>query len=208
MSKDNEGCSISLIKHLQDKTGLFYPRCLKFIEHKYTYEVEDIDERLDMKCLCGKSNIKEINVFMFDFKDKYEEFDIGSICIDRISNDKELINFPDIYKHWKQQAKKAILEVKKLRNKNKKCIKCNKPWDKPRCFHQGLCMNCRTNRQRLREILNIKIILPKYSGHILGDLINDEPGFENYMMWCIDKETRQSDIFQEFFNYKHLLDLV
>lgn len=201
MKKEKKkSCSLSLIRGLQNKTKMFYPRCLKYINYVETYKVSEDELKI---CTCGKLGIKEINVFNFKYDDKDIYFNIGSVCIDRITEDKTLIDDVEIYKHWEKQAIKAINGIKSIRNTNKKCNICFTPWTYKYCFRDGLCSNCRIKKNKLNELLKTKIILPKYNGLQLKDIVDNI----KYIEFCIENKTRQHKLFMEYIELKNNLKI-
>jgi len=101
----------------------------------------------NFKCLCGKTHLKNLNIFSLDGKD--ENIIIGSTCIDRIQNltsihtkNEKLLN--------KITEILQLIDVDIKKNENKPCLKCGeyaikKKTDYKNPHRNHLCKTCIIN---------------------------------------------------------------
>jgi len=180
-----------LKKALYRETNIMFPQCLKYLFYTSdNYSIGDIEND---ECICGVP-IKYIFHVDFIHRDEKKILDIGSTCIEKLMEDMELIKDKEIYEHWKQQVIKILKDFQMIKNKYKKCLHCKKDWTHKRCFHKGLCKEC---KQEYNKILNTKIILNKYVGRKLKDIKNER----RYLDFCIEKKTRQHQLFTDYLNF-------
>lgn len=198
-------CYFLLRQKLEKETGKKFPECLEYIEdtgqfcvteNKYKETEFECDcDRTKFKgihshCLCGVG-ITRINIFKNTITNK--EIAIGSTCIENLAQD--ISNYMENKEEFKRMYMRWIAILQKINTKYKNCKKCNKPWDSPRCFHKGLCVDCRSKKKELdKEIC----ILPKFKGQSLIKVYEANP---SYFSFCIEKQTRQYETFKEYLSY-------
>jgi hypothetical protein len=193
------GCYYILRKKLEEETGKNFPECLEYIEFVDDFGCnKDFDCRCDKDknnllhhhCLCGVI-IKHVNTFKNKLTDI--EFPIGSSCIENLVKDisdymQNKEGFTEMYNKW-------VEILRSIKRKYKNCKKCGVDWDKPRCFINGLCRDCRNKKQILDKE---KCILPKFKGQPLIKVFKANP---SYFKFCIEKQTRQYETFKEYLTY-------
>jgi hypothetical protein len=193
-------CYIRLRNGISKLTQKPFPKCLYYIDQvdniyasltsNPEYICKDCGEgEIHSHCAC-RVRIKHINIFIN--KRTNTKFIIGNICVNSLVKDLKKyednsIEFKDLYSKWN-----AIRC--NINNKNRKCQHCEKPWTYKNCFHAGLCKECKVLE---KEILNTKIILPKYKNWKLKTMKDDI----EYMKLCIEWKTRQADLFKSYIEF-------
>ena len=168
------------------ETGIKFPECLKYIEFdRYSNDYD--------KCICGVKIIHKFH-YIFEKEGRTESLIIGSECSDNIIKDQELYNNgnKEIFDHWLKQVEKARDAYNR---KNKKCKACYKPWDKPRCFLNGLCKDCQNIK---KNIGNMICTMRLYDGYKIKDIYKEN---KEYILFCAGKDTKQTEEFKQYLKY-------
>jgi hypothetical protein len=197
-------CYHKLIQGLEKATGYTFPSCLSYLEAPkefgtYIEQLPDVDICTSCEndlsphqhCSCGR-RILYLNVFENTLKG--QKVIIGNICVEALTKDlSKHASGSDVFNSLFKQWKIYSMKVKQSKKKST-CAHCLTPWTHNRCFHAGLCKDCKFE---YKGLLNTKITLPKYKNQTLRQVSQDKD-HEQYMDFIIEKGYRHADTFKQF----------
>ena len=184
-NKKESLCYNKLKQALAEETSENFPQCLKNIKFHGMTKTDD-DEK---ECICS---VKIKYEYLFYYKNEIK-LKIGSVCQSNLLKDIDIIEkYPDIIEHWGKEVEKARNTYNR---KFKKCKVCSRPWNKPRCFLNGLCKDCQNQKKTLGNMI---CIMRLYDGYKIKDIYKEN---KEYIIFCAGKDTKQTEEFKQYLKY-------